>query len=143
MHISLCESLEKVIDEVRKNATIHHIEDFKICSSCHLQKPVQTKKCGNCNSRHFQEAHCGKSLRLLGLFDWLESRGLWPMSRFENAIPTSVTTGYWNGLKTHSCSGGQRCCLLVAEADIARAIEDWATRTAGLQLSNYLAQKYA
>lgn len=64
------------------NSNDNHVGTrIKFCRECGSEKPLPTKKCGNCGSREFIDFACTKQIRLSAFIDFLRTQGQWPLSQ--------------------------------------------------------------
>lgn len=73
--------IEGTIDTLTDSDDNHVGTRIKFCRECSSEKPLPTKKCGNCGSREFIDFVCTKQIRLLAFIDFLRTQGQWPLSQ--------------------------------------------------------------
>jgi hypothetical protein len=135
-------NIEHSIDEVRGNVDIHRYTRYKLCNGCDRNKPLETRKCGNCSSREFRDEVCKNSTRLLWFMDWLESRHYWPLSYHNERSCRSVAGSgeeQASCYETSSCGFNRRCPLVTVKTALVENIRAILRQSAGLEIENYCA----
>ncbi|KEF55287.1 uncharacterized protein A1O9_08941 [Exophiala aquamarina CBS 119918] len=130
--------IEAVIDEVSTDDERHISKRDKVCGQCFLNKPLATKKCGNCGCSDFHDYFCTREVRLLLLMQWLQLQGYWPLSRLDEQSCASFlgSMPFPAGGRT-PCGFDNSCSLTGAKERLILSLRTILNSFAGLKLEDY------
>jgi hypothetical protein len=140
IHSATRRNIEHSIDEVRGNVDIHRYTRYKLCNGCDRNKPLETRKCGNCSSREFRDEVCKNSTRLLWFMDWLESRQYWPLSYHSERSCWSVAESgeeQASHYEASSCGSNHLCPLVAVKTSLVENVRATLHQSAGLGIEAY------
>jgi len=130
--------IEIVIDEVSAHDQRHVSKRDKVCGQCFLNKPLATKKCGNCGCSDFHDYFCTREVRLLLLMQWLQLQGYWPLSRLNEQSCANFLGGttFPAGGRT-ACGFDNSCSLTEAKERLVVVLRTTLNHFDGLKLEDY------
>ncbi|KAK5064409.1 hypothetical protein LTR84_000242 [Exophiala bonariae] len=134
--------IENAFGEVINNEHEHDRNDGdKKCSDCGLNKPRQTRKCGNCRSTNFEDYVCTNATRLLSLEGWLHREDLWPLSDHRGKSCHNLNQhrqmASFHVQYRDPCADEKACPLLQSKEKLRGRMEEAFDKSPGLSLDNY------
>ncbi|KAJ9370380.1 hypothetical protein DTO282E5_4921 [Paecilomyces variotii] len=115
-------AVEKAIYYVQQESERPKWSNPKICSSCRMHKPRETRVCGSCRGRQFEEFDCTSASQLAAFMKILVSCGVWPLNERINEATAKINGKlkngtdelYRQGKPMHDCDYGTNCVVHTA-----------------------------
>jgi hypothetical protein len=134
--------IENAFNDISDNEREHVRSDGdKKCSNCGLNKPRQTKKCGNCRSTDFEDFVCTNATRLLSFKEWLTREEFWPLSshrwRSCQRLKRLPQIPLFLSQSRDPCAHEKACPLLQSKEKLCRRLGEAFDNSPGLSLDDY------